>query len=105
MKSMTFIEKQIGSHIRALRSDGEFDSHHLKDLCWEAGIKRELSVPYNPQQNGVAERKNRTICEAAQAMMHDLDLLPLFGQRYFEVSRDVTFHEEVAFRHPRGNPC
>ena len=71
---MTFIEKQIGSHIRALRSDGEFDSHHLKDLCWEAGIKRELSVPYNPQQNGVAERKNRTICEAAKAMMHDLDL-------------------------------
>ena len=74
MKSMTFIEKQTGSHIRALRSDGEFDSHHLKDLCWEAGIKREMSVPYNPQQNGVAERKNRTICEAAKAMMHDLDL-------------------------------
>ena len=81
MKSMTFIEKQTGSHIRALRSDGEFDSHHLKDLCWEAGIKRELSVPYNPQQNGVAERKNRTICEAAKAMMHDLDLLPLSGQK------------------------
>ena len=74
MKLSTFIEKQTGSHIRALRSDGEFDSHHFKDLCREAGIKRELSVPYNPQQNGVAERKNRTICEAAKAMMHDLDL-------------------------------
>jgi len=31
-------------------------------------------VPYNPQQNGVAERKNKTICEAAKAMMFDQDL-------------------------------
>jgi hypothetical protein len=31
-------------------------------------------VPYNPQQNGVAERKNRTICEAMKAMMFDEDL-------------------------------
>jgi hypothetical protein len=33
-----------------------------------------LTVPYNPQQNGVAERKNKTICEAAKAMMFDQDL-------------------------------
>jgi hypothetical protein len=31
-------------------------------------------VPYNPQQNGVAERKNKTICEATKAMMFDQDL-------------------------------
>ena len=65
----SFIKKEIGSHIRALRSDngGEFDSHHFTDLCRDSGIKRELSIPYNPQQNGVAERKNRTICEAVKA--------------------------------------
>ena len=72
----TFVKKQMGSHIHALRSDngGEFDSHHFNDLCRESGIKRELTIPYNPQQNGVVERKSRTICEAAKAMMHDIDL-------------------------------
>ena len=33
-----------------------------------------MSTPYNPQQNGVAERKNRTIMEAARVMLHDQDL-------------------------------
>jgi hypothetical protein len=37
-------------------------------------IKRELTAPYNPQQNGVAERKNRSIVEAAKAMIHDQNL-------------------------------
>ena len=47
----TFIEMQTGLHIHAVRFDncGEFDSHHFKDLCQEIGVKRELSLPYNPQ--------------------------------------------------------
>ena len=43
-------------------------------LCNESGIKRELSTPYNPKQNGITERKNRTIMEAAREMLHDQDL-------------------------------
>jgi hypothetical protein len=47
------------------------------DFCGGEGIRRELTVPYNPQQNGVAERKNRAIVGAARAMLHDQGL-PLF---------------------------
>ena len=35
------------------------------------GVKRDLSTPYNPQQNGIAEWKNLTIIEVARAMLHD----------------------------------
>nr|GFD18518.1 putative ribonuclease H-like domain-containing protein [Tanacetum cinerariifolium] len=40
------------------------------------GIKREFSVPRTPQQNGIAERKNRTLIEAARTLLADL-LLPI----------------------------
>ena len=40
----------------------------------ESGIKREMSTPYNPQQNGILERKNKTIMEATKAMLYDQDL-------------------------------
>ena len=38
------------------------------------GIKRELTTPYNPQQNSVVEWKNRTILEVVKTMIHDQDL-------------------------------
>ena len=61
------MENQSSRKIRALRLDngGEYISGEFNDFCRKAGIKSELTVPYNPQQNGVAERKNKTICEAA----------------------------------------
>jgi transposase InsO family protein len=40
----------------------------------DVGIKRELTTPYNPQQNGVVERKNRTIMQTVKTMIHDQDL-------------------------------
>ena len=59
-----------------MRSDkgGEYESNEFDDFCREAGIKKELTIPYNPQQNGVAKRKNKIICEVAKAMLTDLDL-------------------------------
>jgi transposase InsO family protein len=73
------VENLTGKKIKVLRSDngGEYTSRDFSDFCKEAGIKRELIVPYNPQHNGVAERKNRSIVEASKAMIHDQDL-PMF---------------------------
>jgi transposase InsO family protein len=73
------VENQIGKKIRVLRSDngGEYTSKEFMDFCAGEGIRRELVVPYNPQQNGVAERKNRAIVGAVRAMLHDQGL-PLF---------------------------
>ena len=70
------IESHIENKIKNFRSDngGEFTSNEFKELCKESGIKREFSTPYNPQQNGIVERKNRTIMEATKAMLHDQDL-------------------------------
>nr|GEW16782.1 retrovirus-related Pol polyprotein from transposon TNT 1-94 [Tanacetum cinerariifolium] len=48
----------------------------IKTFLWDEGIKREFSVPRTPQQNGIAERKNRTLIEAARTMLAD-SLLPI----------------------------
>ena len=70
------IKNHSENRIKTLRLDngGEYTSKEFEAFCKEAGIKRELTTPYNPQQNGVAERKNRTIMEAVKTMIHDQDL-------------------------------
>ena len=65
------IEKSTGEKIRGLRSDrgGEYLSRSFIKYCEEQGIRRYLTAPYTPQQNGVAERKNRTIMAMVRSML------------------------------------
>jgi hypothetical protein len=70
------IENLCERKIKILRSDngGEYTSKEFVNFCKDVGIKRELTTPYKPQKNGVAERKNKTIMEAMKTMIHDQDL-------------------------------
>ena len=72
----SLVEKDSGKKIKALRSDngGEYVSQEFKDFCAAEGIKWELTTPHNPQQNGVADRKNRTIVGVVWEMLHDQGL-------------------------------
>jgi transposase InsO family protein len=56
----SLVENQKGNKIKVFRSNngGEYTSNEFEDFCKEARIKRELIVSYNPQYDGVVERKN-----------------------------------------------
>lgn len=68
---LTRVEREHGKKIIKLRSDNakEYISREFNQFLEEKGIKREFSVEYTPQQNGVAERANRTIEEMARCML------------------------------------
>ena len=51
-------------------------SKNLQHLCEECGIQMQHSTPYTPQQNGVAERKNRSLKEMATCMIEARDISP-----------------------------
>nr|GEU95023.1 hypothetical protein [Tanacetum cinerariifolium] len=62
--------------VKIIRCDngGEFRNKEMNDFCSQKGIKREFSNARTPQQNGVAERRNRTLIEAARTMLADVKL-------------------------------
>nr|GEV71615.1 hypothetical protein [Tanacetum cinerariifolium] len=70
-KFKAMVEKTTCKYIKALRSDrdGEYLSISFTKFCKEQGIKRFLTTPYSPQQNGIAKRKNRTIMNMVRSML------------------------------------
>ena len=73
---LTRIENQADLKVKVIRSDNgtEFKNSDLNSFCEEKGIERQYSAPRTPQQNGVAERRNRTLIEAARSMLADSKL-------------------------------
>ncbi|GJU37111.1 putative ribonuclease H-like domain-containing protein [Tanacetum coccineum] len=67
------IENQLNQKVKTIRCDNgtEFKNKDVIEFCGLKGIKREYSNARTPQQNGVAERKNRTLIEAARTMLAD----------------------------------
>ncbi|MCO5578113.1 hypothetical protein L7F22_031951 [Adiantum nelumboides] len=68
---VSMVENETGCKVQTLRIDrgGEYMSGAFKDFLGKKGIKHQCTMPYTPQQNGVAERKNRSLMEMARCML------------------------------------
>ena len=75
-KYKALVENQSGAVIQVIKTDNgtEYTSERFNNLCEEAGIEHQLTAPYTPQQNGVVERKNRTIMEMSRCLLHEKGL-------------------------------
>ncbi|GKD09664.1 gag-pol polyprotein [Tanacetum coccineum] len=74
------VELDSGKKIKCLRTNngGEYTSDEFDTFCRQEGIKRQFTTAYTPQQNGMAERMNRTLLERARAMLAIASLGKLF---------------------------
>jgi transposase InsO family protein len=66
-------QNEFGLRIKKIRSDNgtEFKNSQIEGFLEDEGIKHEFSSPYTPQQNGVVERKNRTLLDMARTMLDE----------------------------------
>jgi hypothetical protein len=110
------IENLTNKKIKTLRKDngGENTSKEFVAFCKSIGIRRELTVPHNPQQNGVAERKNRSIEETVKALLNDQGLsMFLWGEATMKtiyvqnrsphrILKDMTPEEAFSGKKPKN---
>ncbi|GJX18302.1 putative ribonuclease H-like domain-containing protein [Tanacetum coccineum] len=77
---ITRVENLIDQKVKVIRCDNgtEFKNKEMNQFCERKGINREFSIARTPQQNGVVERKNRTLIEAARTMLADSKLPTTF---------------------------
>lgn len=75
-----YVTNYFNAKIKVLRSDngGEYTSHKFKEYLAKHGIIHQTSCPYTPQQNGVAERKNRHLMEVERSMMFHTNVTKKF---------------------------
>lgn len=71
MNFVEFTKTQMSSKMKIFRSDGggEFVSNELRQYLTKEGIQIQTTTPYTPQQNGIAERKNRTLNDAVRTVL------------------------------------
>ncbi|GJS21696.1 putative ribonuclease H-like domain-containing protein [Tanacetum coccineum] len=96
------IEILVDKQVKIIRSDNgtEFKNKVMDDFRKEKGIKREYSIAKNPQQNGMAERRNRTLIEAARTMLADSKLPTTFWAE--AVSTACYVHNRVLVVKPHN---
>jgi hypothetical protein len=79
-RSLRQAQNEFILRIKKIRSDNgtEFKNSQIEGFLEEEGIKHEFSSPYTPQQNGVLERKNRTLLDMARTMLDEYKTLDRF---------------------------
>jgi transposase InsO family protein len=72
-KFLNRAQNEFDAKVKKIRSDNGsvFKNTQVKDYLDQEGIKHEFLAPYTPQQNGVAERKNRTLIESVREMLDE----------------------------------
>ncbi|KAI3805308.1 hypothetical protein L1987_27551 [Smallanthus sonchifolius] len=87
--------------VRRIRSHNgtEFKNNLLELFCLKKGIRHEFSAPYTPLQNGVAERKNRTLIETERTMLSDAKLPATFWAEAVNTACHVLNRVLVVKRH------
>ena len=72
----SLIEQETKGVLRTFRTDrgGECMSQDFQDYCNKNDIKRHLTAPYSPQQNGVVERRNRTLLEMTRSILKHMSV-------------------------------
>lgn len=91
-------EAKFNTKIERIRCDngGEYSSQAFKDFCKKKGIKCQYTVARNPEQNGVAERFNRTIMEKARCLIFDSNLEKEFWGEAVRVAVYLTNRTETS---------
>ncbi|KAG7563868.1 Integrase catalytic core [Arabidopsis suecica] len=76
----SLVENQVGKKVICLRTDNglEFCNSKFDSFCKEHGIERHRTCTYTPQQNGVAERMNRTVMEKVRCLLNESSLEETF---------------------------
>ena len=74
------LQNSKSSNIGSIRSDhgGEFQNEKFSKFCEKFGILHNFSGPRTPQQNGVVERKNKSLEELARTMLNESSLPKYF---------------------------
>lgn len=81
----TMIETQFQTKISILRTDNgtEYLNNTLENFLIEKGILHQSTCPDTPEQNGIAERKNKHLLEIARAMMFYMHIQNIYGGMSF----------------------
>ena len=101
----TMIEKQTEKCIKILRSNngGQYVFGAFKKYCKENGIQQQFTVSHTPQQNGIKERKNKTLVECARNMLQGKQISNGFWAEALNTAiflKNISLTKKLEFQTP-----